>query len=275
MPRSNGKLDVTCEMCGKTFQVHPYRIRQGVRFCSKKCNGLWSRGKPSGWRILPPDEQIGREYESGDTLKDIAQRYGVTQTAVSIALKRAGIKTRPPTGANLRTPECLAKVKKSYNRGPAHHNYIHIPVEEAKELYESGVSSTELALRYGVASMTVVEKIRAAGAKIRRPGFGKWYKCSDGHLVQSSWEHAVDEWLFEHGIPHEVHPYLPWNKKRRGDFRVGDVFIEVWGTEGVTSYDKRRLEKTANYRKHGFKLLEIFPHHVLDKDYSMLESLMF
>jgi hypothetical protein len=71
-------------------------------------------------------------------------------------------------------------------------------------------------------------------------------KCiaSDGHICLSLGEFQIDEWLIKHGIPHEKEPYYPvhnefnQNGMKRGDWKVGDVFIEYLGLLGDEKYDK-------------------------------------
>lgn len=46
-------------------------------------------------RKLPPDEQVLAEYERGDSLSQIADRYHCTALVVSRSLKRSGAKMRP------------------------------------------------------------------------------------------------------------------------------------------------------------------------------------
>lgn len=152
-----------------------------------------------------------------------------------------------------------------------------LPVQRIVRAYGKGKSTAALAKQYKVSAKLITHRLLSAGVRLRRPGFSRYRRCSDGHLVQSHWEQAVDEWLTQHGLPHEVQPPCPWAKWRsiqRADFIVGNTYIEVWGMEGNAKYDKRRLEKIAKYREHGFDLIEVFPHHVTDHDYSPLEILL-
>lgn len=55
-----------CEVCGKTFLVHKYRAEgdnKRGRFCSRKCRGMFFRGK----RLSPQTEfRVGRKGVSGE-----------------------------------------------------------------------------------------------------------------------------------------------------------------------------------------------------------------
>lgn len=270
------KIVVTCEVCGTTFEVHPYRARENARFCGATCYHLWRKGKTLSRTIPVSTDELVRQYDSGMTLSAIAEQYNVTLQAIAYHLKKAGAETRKPTGENLRAPDAVEKMRQA-NTGRPGYSFKQLPVQEICDAYKSGDSTTVLGRRYGVSGSTILKRLRKAGAKTRRQGFSRFRKCSDGHVVQSRWEQAVDEWLARHSIPHEVQPECPWAKWRArqlGDFRVGDVFIEVWGIEGNAKYDQRRLEKIAKYQEYGVRLIEIFPHHILDQDYSPLHCLL-
>lgn len=34
-----GKVELTCERCGRTFRVSSYYVQRGQRFCSLRCSG--------------------------------------------------------------------------------------------------------------------------------------------------------------------------------------------------------------------------------------------
>lgn len=88
-------------------------------------------------------------------------------------------------------------------------------------------------------------------------------RCADGHRVRSKPEKAVDDWLHAQGILHELEPRL---KGMRPDWRVGNVYIEMWGLKGQQGYEERREEKLALYRKRKLRLVELFPEDVEDLD---------
>lgn len=80
--------------------------------------------------------------------------------------------------------------------------------------------------------------------------------CKDGHKVRSVEEQAIDDWLTDQGILHEVEPKL---KGMRPDWRVGEWYVEYWGMAGQQGYEARREEKLALYRERGLRLIELFP----------------
>lgn len=252
-----------CEHCGEQFErPRSQAVRSATHFCSKKCYQEWLIGKPAPNRILPPDKQIVAEFTSGDKLVDIAQRYNTTFGVVSAALKRMGVdgnKLHPrPTGKDSA-------------------RYLNLPVREICQLYQEGMSTIQLATKYGVSSRVIALRLEENGISRRDAGFGSWHDCSDGHRAQSYLEYLVDEWLFDHNLLHQIHSSLPWNRRRRGDFLVSgfssDVYIEVWGVVGNKRYKVRREEKLANYERYGCQLIEIYPQDIDSNDILPLETL--
>lgn len=53
------KIKKTCQVCGKTFEVHPCR-KDTAKYCTRKCSGLSQQGKPS-WNKGKKLPQFSRE----------------------------------------------------------------------------------------------------------------------------------------------------------------------------------------------------------------------
>jgi hypothetical protein len=65
-----------------------------------------------------------------------------------------------------------------------------------------------------------------------------FYEATDGHFLDSSYEHTLDEWLYNHGIKHDVHGYINRNYGNyRYDFKIGDTYIEIWGYPPDSNYE--------------------------------------
>lgn len=87
------------------------------------------------------------------------------------------------------------------------------------------------------------------------------YTCKDGHIVKSKSERAIDDYLFEHGIPHAYERELPYGATEKEvlhpDFYLPDylgegehVYIEHWGyNENNIQYTKTKKFKMPIYRK--------------------------
>jgi len=266
-----------CEICSTEIKYYP-STRPNPRFCSYKCMGLANRGRTSSLKLNLPVDKIVLAYTSGQTTTQIAQRYATSVPTIISRLKEAGIERRKQTGVNFRTPSSIKKARENHTRGQKHPGYRDLPIEQIAIEYQAGESTITLAKKYNVAAPTIGKKLKRYGVKLRPRGFGHPRKCLDGHIVSSRWEQAVDNWLFRHNLEHKIHPICPWQSiwpsRPLADFLVQDFYIEVWGIEGNSRYDQRRLEKIKKYKECNAKLLEIFPHHILDKDYSPLKVLL-
>lgn len=272
-----------CQNCGKEFYIEPYRMKRPGspgRFCTMECRTREGGWHPRQKQLDLPIDEIKNLYAAGHSLQQIAAQFSVSTATIVNRMDQARIKRRPPTGANLRQPEIRAKsIERLHQQtGEKNGKYKHLPIDELCSAYQSGDSLQLIAKRYSVTAGTVGDKLRAAGVNIRPMGFSRFTKALDGHSVQSRWEYLVDSWLCQHGIAHETQVRCPWTHRwetrRLADFRVGDVFIEVWGTLNAPQYVERRTEKLARYHEASVSVIEIFWHQILDSDFSPLASLL-
>ncbi len=66
--------------------------------------------------------------------------------------------------------------------------------------------------------------------------------AKDGHVCDSKFECLVDDWLFEHGILHDVHVIIQQGAKSRNvDFYANGWYIEVDGLNRSDEYFKNKL----------------------------------
>lgn len=248
------KVKLTCERCGKEYETRPSKA-SGSRFCSRKCRKS---------QVEVTCDVCGKVFEINTYQAERGRRFcsracrnnaqiEVTCETCGKTFKVMKSRTARATPARYCSKACIPPAKK-----------ITRICETCGKSFEVWPSRAESA-KYCSPDCVVP-------AYYGKPGVAK-----DGHKVRSGLEMAVDDWLFEHGIQHELEPHCPWDKSphpRRADFKVGDVYIEVWGLAGKTKYDKRRAQKVAKYAEHGIKLIEILPAHVLHGDFSPLESLL-
>lgn len=282
MPSIKPKIQIVCEVCDIEFEVQPYRVRAGVRFCGRACYEIWRKGKCFYTAPLSlSNSEIVKRYTAGELLKGIADDAGVTTPTIRLILKNHGIAQRPVDPGKILTDPLVqekAKIANQKRTGAKNHKYVHVPIDEIAKLYKAGETTTALGKQFGVSRNTIARKLRSAGVSLRQRGFSKPRECPDGHIVDSGLEYAVDVWLFEHGIVHNVQPTVPWwnggRSPQRADFLVRETYIEVWGIEGNQRYDQRRLNKVEKYKACGSPLIQIFPHHVFDGDFSPLETLL-
>ena len=93
------------------------------------------------------------------------------------------------------------------------------------------------------------------------------YTCKDGHIVKSKSEREIDNYLFEHDIPHAYEKSLPYGKTDKEvlhpDFYLPNylgkgkhVYIEHWGyNENNLQYTKTKKFKVPIYEKLGITLI--------------------
>lgn len=90
-------------------------------------------------------------------------------------------------------------------------------------------------------------------------------KClaNDGHVCLSLGEKTIDDLLNSMGIEHLKEPKYP-EGNYRADFLVKDIFIEYFGLKGQPDYDKKIKIKQKICRKHGIKLLSLYPKNLMN-----------
>jgi hypothetical protein len=274
--------DRICKTCGAAFYVP--RSRLNVSSASGSYCSMGCRTGAGGWRpgagkdqFTASDADIVSAYQNGQCLREIGERYGVTLQAIAYRLRRAGVDRRKGQRGAL-SPEARKRASDAAKSrtGDKHPGYrADILDADLIAAYQSGASSQVIGEAFGISAATVLQRLKKAGIGLRHAGYSR---PNDGHTVSSHWERAVDDWLFEHALPHSIHPRAPWSPQKSrcsyADFLVHGIYIEVWGLSGQAAYDARRLEKLAKYRMCGAQLIEVFPHHIIDGDFSPLERLL-
>lgn len=197
--------------------------------------------------IEPPDREtlyclIHVEHKG---FREIANMYGVDHTAISYWLKKHNIDH--PTVWDTR------------RKG------IHptLPTEqELRDLYTTGHSLREIGNQFGTSTQSISHLCDQYDIQVKPDGFdgGKRFLCNDDHLVLSVYEQRVDNWLYEHEIPHQLEPRLPFDRRCQSDFLANGWYIEVWGVIGNTAYTQRRIRKTNLYHQHNLPLIELEPY---------------
>ena len=197
--------------------------------------GLAARG------IEPPTcEELARMIHTDRlTYAQIAVQYGVDQSAVMHWLNKHDIE-RPLTWfEEHNTPETVAAIRAAY---------------------ESGASLDAIGQHYGGVTRTmVVRLLKLHGVPLRSDGWdgGKRFACQDGHLVRSTYEQRIDDWLNEHGVEHTYEPSLPFSPVHKADFLANGWYIEVWGVTHNEAYQERKQRKLELYAANNAPLIEI------------------
>jgi hypothetical protein len=90
--------------------------------------------------------------------------------------------------------------------------------------------------------------------------------AADGHFCRSLGERSIDDWLFVHGIVHEVEPSWPLHPElnpsalKRADWLLpGDVFVEYAGMLEDSVYAAKMEVKVLLARQFGIDLLILTP----------------
>lgn len=98
--------------------------------------------------------------------------------------------------------------------------------------------------------------VRAAGLR----AYGQ-FKGNDGHIISSRFELAIDNFLFENNIKHNVQTRVCKERHWTCDFVVGDIWIEADGYSGKRrgSAKGRWKEKLQYYQDNSYNLIVIRP----------------
>lgn len=122
-----------------------------------------------------------------------------------------------------------------------------------------GLGLRQIANRLGVGRQLITDRFDEYGIKMRPSGWQhKRFRCQDGHIVKSTYELRVDNWLFDHGLLHTYeYPLTELGGTSSADFKVGEAYIEVWGVMDSRRYKKRRQEKIAWYELSSLMLISI------------------
>ena len=193
-----------------------------------------------------PTEQELRNWILEDhlTLAEIARRCDVDHAAVRYWLRTFGIPWKGTTWGQRNKQRDFEEP----TRQQLYRWYWH---EE--------MSMQQIAAMLGVTRRAISTRFKQHNIPPRRSGWShKRFPCEDGHLVKSTYELRVDDWLFAHGILHCYEP--PLNElggTSSADFLVGETYIELWGVMYSERYDIRRQDKLDWYATNGLSLVSI------------------
>jgi len=216
---------IKCKNCDKKFTKKTSALKYGYgKFCSKECH---NKSMEIHFKINCP--QCGNEFETGNNVVD-KRKYC--------------------------SKECM---KLAYR----------LPIEKQLllDMYiEQELTSREIGEVIQRDKKVVIDYLRYYEIKVRPDGFKnrERIKCKDGHMVRSYYERAFDNYLYKEGIEHEYDYRLPFEKRSMCDFKVQDVYIEIWGMMSWEKYRDGRNRKLKLYQENNCKLLEIFPEDFKD-----------
>jgi hypothetical protein len=102
----------------------------------------------------------------------------------------------------------------------------------------------------------------------RGPFSGYVSQARDGHIALSLGERLVCDWLHTHGIDHQkeplypVHPELNKGGKLRGDWLIGDCWVELAGRMGDSKYERQIARKRQLAGELGLRHLVLLPNEL-------------
>lgn len=225
------------------------------------------------------------------TARQIGEQYGVAHITVLRWMKRHGIERRPPRnglanrGQTGPTKAELTKLiytdRLTYRQVasqfgvdstaiPYWLDKFNIPrpsrtridPERVRTRYLAGESAAGIAEAEGCCKTTILNFLRAMDVQRRSEGWQRHVKAADGTVVRSTYESCVANWLYEHGVPYEYEPRVPFGHgNTRADFLVNGWYIEVWGVHSNRNYKEQKARKRAGYAAHQLPLIELSPHH--------------
>lgn len=206
--------------------------------------GIPKRHRRNRAGIKPdPTELYHLYWEEWLGYQEIANRYGIDMTTIPYWLRKFDI----PLRSNWKT-----------RRGK---DWDPIPEKEVVRLYrDESYSAHAIGQMFGVTKGPVLRILKEHGIELRPNGYPSLiqHQASDGHVVRSSLELQVDEWLIEHDLAHEYEPNLP-DSYFKADFKVQDVYVEIWGIKGSQRYTQSKQVKLDYYEQHGLCVISILP----------------
>ena len=113
------------------------------------------------------------------------------------------------------------------------------------------------------------------------------FTCTDGHIVKSKSEMIIDNWLFDHNIPHAYEKSLPIDADESHDLHPDfclpgygdnpdDIYIEYWGyNESNIKYTESKNYKLKEYKKQKVTVICLEEKDMMDINASMNRKLKF
>lgn len=259
-------IRTTCANCGA--DIVRLKRNDGTYFCSRKCSSIYS-----GKTVFKQCETCGKTFEPKKS--KVAYGWGkyCSKTCANKGLEIEHYKKCPQCGKTfvgekgnwMKQKYCSKECMKEAFRKP-------IDKDLLQKLYvDEEMTSRKVGEIIGRSKKVVLDYLKYYGFEVKPDGLKhkERIKCTDGHMVRSYYERAFDNMLHRNDIAHEYDPRLPFARRYMADFKIGDVYVEIWGLMSVKRYRDNREKKLALYRDNGCKLLEVFP-----EDFKNLESKM-
>ncbi len=272
-PKCKRSIRTICAFCGK--EIVRLKRPDGVYFCGRHCAMLYS-----GKTVELQCKICGKSFTRKSSVLDYGWGKYCSKACADKAMEVVH-KLKCPQCGKVFIGEKNRGKKQTYCSKECIKSAFRKPIDKGllTKLYtEDELTSREIGQVIGRSNKVVLDYLRYYNIEVRPDGIKnrKRIKCKDGHLVRSYYERAFDNLLHRNNLPHEYDPRLPFNKRYMADFKVGNVYIEIWGLMTMEKYREQRERKLKLYRENGCKLLEVFPENFINIQNKLteLKSLM-
>lgn len=243
---------VSCTRCGEDFTRQ--RNKKVKPYCSKICRNI-DRGKT----LLINCDLCGTEYYKSRSYVEKNKKNFCSENCQHQSLRKKVMKVCKTCGIEF---ECIPSKdqEKKFCSFHCKKTEKYIGKNELIELYvNQNMSAKSVGNILGYSESFVFKHLKIYRIPIRQSGNAGLIKCDDGTFVRSSYERIFCDKLNENGIAYEYDSKLPFHDNYLTDFKVNDVYIEIWGIVGRESYEQRRRVKQKLYKKNNLKLINVFP----------------
>lgn len=250
------RIDCNCYYCGK--KISRLKRKDGIYFCSRKHAMIYS-----GKTVLKKCAYCGNDFCVKSSSVDMGFGKYCSKECANKAQIVEHISVCPQCGKTFKWSKRNRTSKKYCSRECMREAFRNpIDKELLVKLYiDDELTTREIGQILGRSKKVVLDYLKLYGIKVRPDGIKnrERIKCKDGHLVRSYYERAFDNILYKNGIEHEYDPRLPFNKRYMADFKVGNVYVEIWGLMNIKQYREKREKKINLYNSNNCILLEVFP----------------
>lgn len=247
--------DVPCKTCGKVFSTK----KKSARYCSMICASI-SRGERveyfcncCGVRFL--EKKSKSTYGYSKYCSKVCANKGLRKP-VWISCKECGIlvETFVIDDSSVKKRKfCSGACKRSY------FNYNLDEVLIVKMYVEEQLPARVIAERLGTNDKQIYKALRNQGIERRDSGYGARYTTETGIEVRSSYEKIFADKLTQNGINYEYETRISKDARFFTDFKIADIYVEIWGMEGVDFYDAKTSRKREFYLEKQLRLVDVYP----------------
>lgn len=255
---------VSCTRCGEDFTRQ--RNKKVKPYCSKICRNI-----DQGKTLLINCDLCGTEYYKSRSYVTKTKKNFCSEDCQHQSLRKKVMKVCKTCGIEF---DCIPSKQheKKFCSFHCKNTEKNISEKELIELYvNQNMSAESVGYILGYSESFVFKHLKLYGIQIRQAGNAGSIECEDGTLVRSSYEKIFSDKLNENNIEYEYDCNLPFHRNYLTDFKVKDVYIEIWGIVGRESYNERRRVKQALYKENDLKLINIFPEDFKDIDNKITE----